>query len=381
MNRKSILPIALLAAISLTSCDGAKTMTLKKYADSLPIGEVEDPVSAVAELSALLPAADNLVNRASLEFFRYLSLDYADLDGKYGDPETPYAFYDKYDGKRYDNNVLVFSIESNISEPAYDESTKEYDEDWRPDFTDLSNFKPYYSAEETLWQDETGINYVYDEDENPDSPFSFFLSAETNDEMNVELQNSIGASGDILQSIELADSFYGNNEAGYESRGWGFIRKNITVEKVLLSSTSNTEAVNVTYLAQLGAVMSYHDEDGVFYNVHSIEAGCSFQIVDGIVNKLAAEYVSYYVYIYEDEADSPLPAGAVDYDAFETYVESTSEVSYLGAFVFSNSTLAGQYSTKTNGNYNVNNLPDIADYHEGKDDDTGGWVNISLFFE
>lgn len=390
MKLKHFLPLSVLAVLALAACDGPVNSsgdtssdssseepvpTLADYVDELPTGVVAEPVAAIEAIAALLPAADGLVNRAVQEYHDYYSTGSSTPE----EGDFAYEDYNVFDVKRYDNDVLTVSLVDQSMAPSWDavNGYGEWPEEFSVDFT----------AEATLWGDASSLNYVYEEDGDPDNAYSFALSSSADAELLAAYLDTVGASGNILSGLSLADEAYDYYAPTYVANGFNYLETIASVEKVAAAGEV-PEYVAVTYETHLGYYLSAELAWGPSYNGVYAERyysfGSQFIIADGYVQYDLLDTGSMYQAVYEDSSAEPVtPAVAespwMTSEEWATYVTGNANVALSGIGYGSFYTYyETQYTDVSNGDYVLANLPDLADYREGDASDAGIWINTEL---
>lgn len=396
MKLKHLLPFTLLAVLALAACDPVDTSstgdssgdptseealpTLGDFVDDLAVGEVAEPLAAVEEIFGLLPAADGLVNRAVQEYHDYWSIGMSEPE----EDDFAYEDYAVYDVKRFDNDVLTVELDYQRMAPEYDEVGKEYGP-WPEEFS------PYYTAKAYLFEDDNNLNYVYEEDEDPDNAYSFAASMSKDSELLDAYLNTVGAYGDIaLGIIDLADDAFSYYSPTYVASGFNYLIKNISVEKVAADGDV-PEFVYVTYNTNLGyylsAELAWGPSYAGVYAERYYNFGVEFVIAEGYVQYVYLDMGSMMEAYYVDSAASPVTPDVVDSpfltnEEWATYVEDVETVAFdnlhFGSYYTYYET---EYSDVSNGDFASANLPVIANYREGDASDAGMWINVEPFFE
>lgn len=397
MKLRHFLPISVLAVLALAACGetGGSSSdvpssseepvpSLADYVDALPTGEVADPVAAIEEIVPLLPAADGLVNRAVQEYHDYLST------GSSTPAEEDFAYedYAVYDVKRYDNDVLSVALDYQRMAPAWD-AVNGYGE-WPEEFSSV------YTAEATLWGDASSLNYVYEEDGDPENAYSFALSSVADAELLAAFLDTVGASGDVLSGLSLADEAYTYYAPTYVASGFNYLETIASVEKVAAAGEVPTY-VSVVYETHLGYYLSaelawaYDNEgnkltneyDGLFVERY-YSFGSQFIIAEGYVQYNLLDTGSMYQAVYEDSSETPVTPTVAESpwmtsEEWATYVTGNANVALSGVGFGSFYTYyETQYTDVSNGDYVLANLPVVGDYREGDASDSGMWINTEL---
>lgn len=374
MKLKHILPVTMLAVLALAACDpvasdtssGApssseeEVVTLGSYIDDLAVGVQDEGV--LADLLELLPAAD--------ESFTTQSNDYTD----YSSPDN-YEMQNAVVAKRYENDVLEVSLDSQISERV--------DGVW-------GEFGPYYSSVETMWADASNLNYVYEEDGDPTNAYSFALSLDLNAEVLGSYLDSVGALDDIelgLATVDYAYTYYLANGS------WNYVTKSGSIEKVaaagevpeylVLKAVTN---FGYLYSGQLAWGAGY---EGVFVE-RFYSYGIEVYIVDGAVDSVFFDQGTMYQRLYTDSAATsetpapviagtslPEPSPVMTNEEWATYVTNVSTVTVgeLGYGLYITFTEMA-WSTASNGAYALAELPDVSAFRAGDATDAGYWVDV-----
>jgi len=391
MKLKQMLPFGLLAVLALVGCDGNPSdssssvdessseepvETLGSYADGLAVGVQGEGV--LEDIVGLLPAADGLVNRAVQEYHDYLSIGASDPDNAtVGDRTFAYEDYAVYDVKRYDNDVLSVSLDSQSKAPEYVEGTG-YGE-WPEEFS------PVYTAEASLWQDETKLHYVYEEDGDPSNAYSFAAEADKNDELLAAYLDTVGASGDINSGIALAEEAYAYYAPTYVASGFNYLSKTVEVEKVAAAGENPAHTI-VTYETHLGYYLSGELAWGIagLYAERYYAWGIQFVIADGIVAYAYLDTGTMWQAEYVDSAATPVTPVVVESpwmtnEEWATYVTGSATVA-LDAIVFGSyfTYYETVYTTASNGDFASADLPNVALYRAADASDVGMWINLEL---
>ncbi|MFA6780620.1 MAG: hypothetical protein WCR77_00305 [Bacilli bacterium] len=402
MKFKNLLPVTLLAVFALAACGPTDTSSaggstdassaddsssnpsseeevpnLGDFVDGLAVGEVAEPLAAIEEIAGLLPAADGLVNRAVQEFRDYWSTGMSDP----ANDDFAYEDYAVYDVKRYDNDVLSVELDYQRMAPEYDPLTQSYGA-WPAEFS------PYYTAEAYLFEDASNLNYVYEEDGDPDNPYSFAVSTAKDSELLEGYLNTIGSSSDILYGLALADEAYSYYLPSFAADGFNYVATSASVEKVAADGEVPAHAV-VSYNTHLGYYLSAELAWGSSYAGIFVERyynwGVDFIIADGFVQYAYLDVGSMMQAEYVDSSAAPVTPVVAESpwltnEEWATYVTDVATVAldvvgYGSYYTFYET----EYSDVSNGEFAAANLPVIANYREGDLSDAGLWINIDPF--
>ena len=424
-----LIPTSLVALCALASCgesNNAEKNELEKFVDTLAVGDLTEENVAPLFKNSLLATGDK-----SVTYSEYTSDEYSPYSAYVeGLDESQYEEYVKAQTvtetyRKYDNEVVLATI---------DYTNYPYDASLKDDTTQdgISKTATKYKGQTLIYretsEDKTSdtINYIYTQDSDPANAYSFFASAEYDEEkMNTFLTGG-GLGETVIADVAAVDEWYESYSSSITedelNEGYSlneiFSAKKETVEDTVAAGakdvTSSHDVLSVKSINRIDfPVYSLeaswgceYDEtdtkhenpkklttkyDGLYMGI-SMVFGYSLTIEYGLVTSGTFIVHSYFGTIYEDanwkkgDATPSYNLTADDIAKLDLTIaaslrdgsENPWDFQMIGSFPYAYETVKS--SNESLGNYRKTK-PDTSKYREADATDLGSWFSVQDLLE
>ena len=378
MKFKQILPISLLAVLSLTGCDTSsseeqKDLSMKELYASLEVGNVpEEKVSAIWE-----KLDEALVGITGSESYEIYGVDARLYDSPEVKPEdrmenSGYESY-SYSAKIYDNKVINVKLSAEQNPYVLNEDKS----DLAKPFT-LEGWSASYTEDLNIWDDGTNSHMALVKNGDPADSSSFVKSVAS---ANVNLADYAAAfdGSQIALYKAFADSVISNPPEGFQENRIVSYAEKVAATPAFGENPAVPEHLKVSYFF-LGSWFGLYSLENVWedseYAGYYLDRGEAYGVSmnispDGLLVSSDFFYDQLIDIYYKDnnwKSGDSLPSDPLTSEEIAGLDLVRKDVDYSSIVYGLTQTV---YSTVDNGNYVLADLPDITTLREVTDfDDT-----------